>query len=137
MEAELAFEEGEIPVGAVLVHEGRVLAKAYNQTEKLKDVTAHAEMLVITGGSHELQSKFLEECDLYVTLEPCPMCASAMYWARIKNLYIAAPDPNRGFSRFGEGLLHPKTSVFTGLLRNQSEELLKHFFDNLRTHKNN
>lgn len=136
-QAERAMEEGEIPIGAVVVWNGKVIAKAWNQTEKLKDVTAHAEMLAITSASNDLQSKFLDECELYVTLEPCPMCASALYWARIGKVYYAAEDTKRGMGTIATPLLHPKTKIFTGLLRNESEQLLRSFFDKLRSSKNN
>lgn len=131
-EAQKAFDEGEVPVGAVVVSAGKILAKAHNQCEILNDATAHAELQALTAASYELQSKFLEDCDLYVTLEPCNMCAGALYWSRVRNLYISAPDPKRGYSLLGKNILHPKTNVFTGLLRNESEALLKDFFNNLR-----
>ena len=131
-QAALAKEEGEVPVGAVVVSQGKIIAKAYNQCEKLNDATAHAEIQAITSASYELQSKYLEDCDLYVSLEPCPMCAGALYWSRIQNLYFAASDPNRGYTLIGEPLLHKRTQVFQGLLGQESESLLKEFFNNLR-----
>ena len=136
-QAERAMEEGEVPIGAVVVCKGKIIAKAWNQTERLKDVTAHAEMLAITSASNELQTKFLDDCELYVTLEPCPMCASALYWARFGKLYFAASDQKRGMGQIKSPLLHPKTKVFKGLLSNESEDLLHRFFDNLRSSKNN
>jgi tRNA(adenine34) deaminase len=131
-QAMLAGEEGEVPVGAVVVSQGKIIARAYNQCEKLNDATAHAEMQAITSASYELQSKYLDDCDLYVSLEPCPMCAAALYWTRIQNLYFAASDPKRGYTLIKNSLLHPQTQVFKGLLRQESESLLKEFFNNLR-----
>ncbi|WP_073095752.1 nucleoside deaminase [Cyclobacterium lianum] len=131
-QARIAFEEGEIPVGAVVVVKNRIIAKAYNQTEKLTDVTAHAEILAITAASNALGSKYLPECRLYVTLEPCVMCAGAIYWAQLGELHYGAADPKRGFSRNGPDLLHPKTKVSNGLLQDNSRKLLQAFFNNLR-----
>lgn len=131
-EAKYAAEAGEIPVGAVITANGKLLAKAHNQTETLKDVTAHAEMLAITAAANYLQSKFLDQCTLFVTLEPCPMCASALYWARIGRLVIGAKDEKRGFSLIEQSLLHPKTQVQSGLLAEESESILKEFFLELR-----
>ncbi len=132
-QARKAGEEGEIPVGAVVVSNGRIISKAYNQCERLNDPTAHAEIQAITSACYELQSKFLEDCDLYVTLEPCPMCAGALYWARIRTLYYGSDDTQRGYSLHNKSLLHPKTKIFKGLFREESEALLKDFFNNLRT----
>ncbi len=126
-EAELAFEEGEVPIGAVISVQGRIIARAHNQTERLNDVTAHAEMLAITAASNVLGGKYLYDCTLYVTLEPCLMCAGALYWSQIPRIVYAAPDPQRGFSASG-GKLHPKTHISTGVMEKEASELLKRFF---------
>ena len=131
--AELAFEEGEIPVGAVVTIGERIIGKGYNQTEKLRDVTAHAEMLAITAASDHLGGKYLQDCTLYVTLEPCVMCAGALYWSQMKRIVIGASDEKRGFARFGTGILHPKTQLITGVQAEESKELLLRFFKSLRT----
>ncbi len=131
--ARKAAEEGEVPVGAVVVSNGSIIARAYNQCEKLTDVTAHAEIQAISSASYELQSKFLEECDLFVSLEPCSMCAGALYWSRVRSLYFAASDPKKGYSLIGEDLLHPKTKVYKGLMSKESQDLLQDFFNNLRS----
>ena len=131
-QAAYAYEEGEIPIGAVVVCNKRIIAKAYNQTEKLTDVTAHAEMLAITAASDALGAKYLPECTLYVTLEPCAMCAGALFWAQIGGLYFAASDPKRGFLRASPSLLHPKTKVQRGLYADKSTELIQQFFNKLR-----
>jgi tRNA(adenine34) deaminase len=127
-EAMYAFEEDEVPVGALVVSNNRIIGKGYNQTEKLKDVTAHAEMLAITAAANYLGSKFLEECTLYVTLEPCNMCAAALRWARIGRLVYGATDPKAGFSLIGQSLLHPKTEVTKGVLEHDCSVLVTGFF---------
>lgn len=127
-EATLAAQEGEVPVGAVVVCEGRIIARAHNQTERLGDVTAHAEILALTAAASHLGSKYLDECTLYVTLEPCPMCAGALAWAQLKRLVFAAADEKRGFMRFGKALLHPKTKVEMGLLAEDASQIVKQFF---------
>lgn len=131
-QAELAFERGEVPVGAVIVAENRIISRAHNQTEQLTDVTAHAEMLALTAASNYLGGKYLNECTLYVTLEPCVMCAGAQYWAQLGKLVFAAADERRGYSQKGKNLLHPRTEVSSGLLKEESERLLKQFFAKLR-----
>ncbi|AWW31130.1 nucleoside deaminase [Echinicola strongylocentroti] len=131
-QAKTAFEEGEIPVGAVMVCRNRVIARAYNQTEKLTDVTAHAEILAITSASDSLGAKYLTECELYVTLEPCVMCAGASFWAQLGGIHFAASDPKRGYGRMNENLLHPKTKVSRGLMETEAKELLDAFFRKLR-----
>jgi tRNA(adenine34) deaminase len=131
-QAKIAFEEGEIPVGAVVVSKNRIIGRAYNQTERLNDVTAHAEMLAITAAANSLGAKYLTDCRLYVTLEPCPMCAGALYWSQISEVYFGAFDPKRGFRQSNPGMLHPKTQVFTGLLAEESEKLILDFFKKLR-----
>lgn len=131
-QAKMAFEEGEIPVGAVVVSKNRIIGRGYNQTEKLQDVTAHAEMLAITSAANYLGSKYLPECRMYVTLEPCPMCAGALYWSQIGEVHYAASDSKRGFHQCNEHMLHPKTKVYSGLLKEASESLVLEFFRNLR-----
>ncbi len=126
-EAEIAFEEDEVPVGAVIVSQNKILAKAHNLSERLIDVTAHAEMQAITAASNYLQSKYLIDCTLYVTLEPCSMCAGALYWSQISKIVIGASDPKRGFITTGVPL-HPKTEVVGGVLEEESSDLLKRFF---------
>lgn len=131
-EAQKAFDLDEIPVGAVVVANQRIIARAHNFTERLNDVTAHAEMQAITAAASSLGGKYLNECSLYVTLEPCTMCAGALYWAQLGRLVFAAFDPKRGYSLQGGNLLHPKTSVQSGLLSKESESLLKSFFQKKR-----
>ncbi|WP_018618530.1 nucleoside deaminase [Spirosoma luteum] len=131
--AEEAADSGEIPVGALVVCRNRIIAKARNQTEQLNDVTAHAELMAITAAAHYLGSKYLTDCTLYVTLEPCVMCAGALFWAQLSRLVIGAPDPKRGYSRIQPPLLHPKTRLETGVLAEESKALLSKFFDRLRT----
>jgi tRNA(adenine34) deaminase len=131
-QAKIAFEEGEVPVGAVVVAKNKVIARAYNQTEKLTDVTAHAEVLALTAAANHLGAKYLNECRLYVTLEPCPMCAGALYWAQLGELYLGAKDPKRGFRQCNPSMLHPKTKVTEGLMEKESEQLLLEFFQALR-----
>lgn len=127
-----AYAAGEIPVGAVVVASGRIIAKSCNQTEVLNDATAHAEMLAITAASGWLGSRYLKGCTLYVTLEPCPMCAAAAHWAQIDRIVYGAPDPKRGYSLFSPGLLHPKTLVRPGVLHTECNMLLEKFFRKLR-----
>lgn len=131
-QAKYAFEEGEIPVGAVIVAGNRIIARAYNQTEKLNDVTAHAEMLAITSAANSLGAKYLTDCKLYVTLEPCLMCAGALYWSQISEIHFAASDPKRGFRQKRADVLHPKTKWTEGTLASEAESLLLTFFENLR-----
>ena len=127
-----AKEEGEIPVGAIIVSKNRIIGKGYNQTEKLNDVTAHAEILAITAAQNYLGAKYLKECRMYVTLEPCIMCAGALFWSQIDAIYYGAADVERGFSRIKQKLLHPKTKVYSGLLKEQSSKLITDFFKELR-----
>lgn len=126
-EAEIAFENGEVPVGAVVVVKDRIIGRAHNLTERLKDVTAHAEMQAITSASNFLGGKYLHECTLYVTLEPCQMCAGALYWSQVSRIVYGAPDLERGFNVIG-GQLHPKTELVGGVLEKEAAELLKRFF---------
>ncbi|GAB5524394.1 MAG: nucleoside deaminase [Roseivirga sp.] len=131
-QAQLAFEAGEVPVGAVVVADNRIIARAHNQTEQLTDVTAHAEMLALTSAFNYLGAKYLNDCTLYVTLEPCVMCAGAQYWAQLGRLVYGASDPKRGYARLERNLLHPRTEVESGLLKEESEALMKSFFSKLR-----
>jgi tRNA(adenine34) deaminase len=127
-EAQTAYDTGEIPVGAVVVSHNQIIARAHNQTELLKDVTAHAEMLALTAAANHLGSKYLNDCTLYVTLEPCVMCAGALYWSQIGRLVYGTEDEKRGYLRHGNGLLHPKTKVELGVLQAECQSLLKAFF---------
>ncbi len=128
LEAEKAFEADEIPVGAVVVCRDRIIARAHNQTELLNDVTAHAEMLALTAAANALGSKYLDECTLYVTLEPCVMCAGALAWAQLGRLVYGASDDKRGFMHYGKAMLHPKTKVEYGIRMEGCSELLQRFF---------
>ncbi|MBP5390423.1 MAG: nucleoside deaminase [Bacteroidales bacterium] len=131
-EAQLAAEEGEVPVGAVVVARGRVIARGHNMTERLADPTAHAEMIALTAATEALGGKYLTDCALYVTLEPCPMCAAALAWAQLGRLVYGASDPRRGYARFTPSLLHPKTEVVSGVLDEESLDLLTAFFQERR-----
>ena len=126
-EAEMAFEKDEIPVGALIVIDNKVIARGHNLTEMLNDVTAHAEMQAITAAANFLGGKYLTGCTLYVTLEPCQMCAGALYWSQISKIVYGASDENRGFTTMGTQL-HPKTKVVRGVLSNEASELMKRFF---------
>lgn len=127
-EAQKAFEADEIPVGAIIVNQNRIIARAHNMTQQLNDVTAHAEMIAITSASNYLGSKYLPDCTLFVTLEPCVMCAAALKWAQLDRIVYGASDPREGFSQYGKQLLHKKTEVRTGLLADPSATMLKQFF---------
>lgn len=131
-EAKKAFEKGEIPVGAVVVSNNQIISRAYNQTELLSDVTAHAEMLAITSAANFLGGKYLIDCTLYVTLEPCIMCAGALTWSQIGNVVYAAKDAKRGYSVIPNLKMHPKTTVKQGPFSEESEKLLLDFFRKLR-----
>ena len=126
-EAELAFERDEVPVGAVVVIEDRIIARAHNLTETLNDVTAHAEMQAITAAANFLGGKYLRNCTLYVTLEPCQMCAGALYWSQVSRIVYAARDEERGFINM-KTKLHPKTKMEGGILETEASELMKRFF---------
>ena len=126
-EARYAFDEGEIPIGAVVVCNDSIVARAHNLTERLKDVTAHAEIMAITSAANYLGGKYLTDCTLYVTLEPCVMCAGALSWAQIGRIVFGAADEKRGFSRIG-GILHPKTGVIGGVMSGECKELIQSFF---------
>jgi tRNA(adenine34) deaminase len=130
-EAETAFEKGEIPVGAVIVIDNKIIARSHNLTELLNDVTAHAEMQAITSAANYIGGKYLKGCTLYVTLEPCQMCAGALYWSQISKIVFGASDENRGFEKMGTQL-HPKTTVIRGILANQASELIQRFFASKR-----
>lgn len=127
-EAQRAFDEDEVPVGALIVSNRTIIGKGYNQTERLHDVTAHAEMLAITAAANYLGSKFLEECTLYVTLEPCTMCAAALRWARVGRVVFGAADEKAGYRKFAPDVLHPKTIVEQGVLETECAQLMKDFF---------
>lgn len=131
--AQQAAEEGEIPVGAIVVCQQRVIGKGYNQTERFQDVTAHAEMIAMTAAAQYLGGKYLTDCTLYVTLEPCVMCSGALYWSQIGRVVYGAADDKRGFSRVASPLLHPKTKLLAGVLAEPCKELLLDFFKRLRT----
>ena len=126
-EAEMAFEQGEIPVGAIIVIDNKVIARSHNLTEMLNDVTAHAEMQAITSAANYIGGKYLKGCTLYVTLEPCQMCAGALYWSQISKIVFGARDEQRGFMTLGTQL-HPKTEVKFGILAKESTELMIRFF---------
>jgi tRNA(adenine34) deaminase len=126
-EAEMAFEKGEIPVGAIIVINNTIIARSHNLTELLNDVTAHAEMQAITAAANYLGGKYLTDCTLYVTLEPCQMCAGALYWSQISKIVFGASDEHRGFEKMGTQL-HPKTVVKRGVMANEASDLMKRFF---------
>lgn len=131
-EAQIAFAEGEVPVGAVVVAENRILARGHNATERLHDVTAHAELLAVTAAANYLGSKYLTGCTLYVTLEPCVMCAGMLFWAQLDRVVFGAADDKRGFLRYGKELLHPKTKLAYGILQEPCRTLLTEFFQQRR-----
>ncbi|WP_417885363.1 nucleoside deaminase [Zunongwangia sp.] len=126
-EAYIAYEANEIPVGVVVVVKDKIIARCHNLTETLNDVTAHAEMQAITAAASFLGGKYLRNCTMYVTLEPCQMCAGALYWSQLSKLVFGAPDTHRGYRKFGVQL-HPKTVVKNGIMENECSELLKRFF---------
>ena len=131
-EAHRALEQGEVPIGAVVVCKNRVIARAHNLTETLTDPTAHAEMQAITMATEYLGGKYLTDCTLYVTVEPCPMCAAALAWAQIPRIVYGADDPRRGYSLFSPNLLHPRTQVEKGVLGEECATLMKDFFKDKR-----
>lgn len=132
-QARLAFDKDEVPVGAVVVCRDRIIARAHNLTETLNDVTAHAEMQAITAAANALGGKYLDTCTLYVTVEPCVMCAGALGWAQTGRVVYGASDPKRGFSAFAPQALHPKTQLTAGVLADECGELMKRFFKKKRT----
>lgn len=131
-QAQLAFEADEIPVGAIIVAQNHIIAKAYNHVERLQDATAHAEILAMTAASNHLGSKYLKDCTLYVSLEPCVMCGGAIYWSQIGRLVFGAWDVKRGCESRALNVLHPKTVVVGGILANESSQLLRDFFEQKR-----
>lgn len=131
-EAQAAFDADEIPVGAVVVCKGRILARAHNLTETLNDVTAHAEMQAVTAAANALGGKYLTDCTLYVTLEPCTMCAGALGWSQIPRIVYGASDKKRGYSRFAPNALHPRTEVTAGVLEDDCRTLMQEFFGRKR-----
>ena len=131
IEAQKAFEADEVPVGAVIAIDNKIIARAHNLTERLNDVTAHAEMQVITSAANYLNGKYLSGCTLYVTLEPCVMCIGAIYWARLSRIVFAAGDPKRGYQR-AQIKLHPKSTVSSGIMESEAVKLLNRFFDSKR-----
>lgn len=134
-EAREAAAQGEVPVGAVVVAGGRTIARAHNLTETLGDVTAHAEMQALTAAASALGGKYLDKCTLYVTVEPCPMCAAALRWAQLETLVYGAPDTKRGYTTVSKELLHPKTVVVQGVLEEECSRLVSDFFAGLRSAK--
>ncbi len=131
-EAVYAEEDGEVPIGAIVVCNDKVIAKAHNQTELLHDVTAHAEMIAITTAANYLDAKYLTDCTLFVTVEPCVMCAGALAWSQISEIVYGATDEKRGFTKFSDKILHPKTKVVSGVLADDCEKLMKDFFKKKR-----
>ncbi|QBQ42538.1 nucleoside deaminase [Sphingobacterium psychroaquaticum] len=129
--AQKAFEEDEVPIGAIVVSQGKIIGKGYNLTERLNDVTAHAEMQAFTAAASFMGGKYLKDCTLYVTVEPCVMCAGASYWTQVSRVVYGAPDEKRGASKFGN-LFHPKTNVVSGILLEECATLVKSFFRNKR-----
>jgi len=127
-EAHKAFEADEVPVGAVIVCENSIIARAHNLSERLNDVTAHAEMQAFTSASNHLGSKFLDECTSFVTLEPCLMCAGASYWTRIGKIVYGAKDEKRGYSKIAENVFHPKTEIISGVMEKECSEILTTYF---------
>ncbi|EFZ36606.1 cytidine and deoxycytidylate deaminase zinc-binding region [Hoylesella oralis ATCC 33269] len=128
IEAKAAFDAGEIPIGAVIVCKDRIIARAHNLTETLHDVTAHAEMQAITAAADALGGKYLPECTLYVTIEPCTMCAGAIGWAQLRRIVYGATDEKRGFHKYAPEALHPKATITAGILEQECRELMRQFF---------
>lgn len=131
-EAVCAAEEDEVPIGAVVVCNGRIIARGHNMTERLHDPSAHAEMIAITAATEALGGKYLDSCTIYVTVEPCPMCAGAMNWAQLGALVYGADDPKRGYTRFSPSLLHPKTRITKGVLAEECGDIVSEFFKRKR-----
>ena len=132
VEAQKAYDKDEVPIGAIIVCKGRVIARAHNLTEMLNDVTAHAEMQAITAAASNIGGKYLTDCTLYVTLEPCPMCAGAIAWAQLGRLVYGAGDEKRGYRRYAPDVLHPKTEVVSGVCDDEATALMKKFFASKR-----
>lgn len=131
-EAQRAAAEDEVPIGAVIVCQGRIIAKGHNMTERLNDPTAHAEMIAITAATEAVGGKYLNDCTLYVTVEPCPMCAGALAWSQIGKVVYGASDPKRGFSRFSPSLMHPKTEIVSGIMEDECGNIVSEFFQRKR-----
>ena len=131
-EARYAYEEGEVPVGAVVVANNKVIARGHNQTEVLNDVTAHAEMIALTSAAQTIGGKYLIDCTLYVTLEPCVMCGGALYWSQIGGVVYGASDEKRGYNKISSSIIHPKTTIVSGILAEECQALIKNFFKELR-----
>lgn len=131
-EAQAAAAEDEVPIGAVITCRGRIIGKGHNMTERLNDPTAHAEMIAITAATEAMGGKYLSDCTLYVTVEPCPMCAGALAWSQIGRVVYGASDPKRGFSQFSPSLMHPKTEVVSGVLAEECGGMVTEFFRNKR-----
>ena len=131
-QAQAALEDGEVPVGAVIVSGGRIIAKGHNMTDRLHDPTAHAEMIAITAATEAAGSRYLNDCTLYVTLEPCPMCAAALNWAQVARIVYGAADPKRGYTLFSPSLLHPRTEVTSGVLGEECGALVSDYFKSKR-----
>jgi len=131
-EARAAAAAGEIPIGAVVVWKGRIIGRGHNQTEQLHDTTAHAEMIAITAATGAMGGKYLADCTLYVTVEPCPMCAGALAWSQMGRIVYGAPDPSRGYSLFSPSLLHPRTQATGGVLQEECSQLMLEFFKDKR-----
>ncbi len=131
-EAKAAAAEEEIPIGAVIVCKGRIIGKGHNMVERLHDATAHAEMIAITAATESLGGKYLQDCTLYVTVEPCPMCAAALNWSQVSRIVYGASDPRRGYSLFSPSLLHPRTEVLSGVLAEECGCLVSDYFKNKR-----
>lgn len=132
VEAKKAFDKDEVPIGAVVVCKGRIIARAHNLTEMLNDVTAHAEMQAITAAANNIGGKYLNDCTLYVTVEPCPMCAGAIGWSQLGKLVYGAEDEKRGYHRYAPDVLHPKTEVVSGVCADEATALMKEFFKSKR-----
>lgn len=131
-EAQKAFDKNEVPIGAVVVAQNRIIARAHNLVETLNDVTAHAEMQAITAAANVLGGKYLTDCTVFVTIEPCPMCAGALGWSQISRVVYGASDEKRGFSKFSTDVLHPKTAISSGILADECAALMKMFFEKRR-----
>ena len=132
-EAKLALEKDEVPIGAIIVAGGRIVGRGHNLVETLTDVTAHAELQAITAAASTIGGKYLNDCTLYVTVEPCPMCAGALAWSQIGSVVYGASDPKRGFSQFTPSLMHPKTKVISGVLAQECGDMVTEFFRNKRS----
>ena len=131
-EAQAAYDEGEVPIGAVIVARGRIIGRGHNMTERLHDPSAHAEMIALTASTEALGGKYLTDCTLYVTVEPCPMCAAALCWAQVGRIVYGAADPKRGYSLYSPSLLHPKTEISAGVLADECGTLMTDFFKSKR-----